>query len=49
MNDIENKSFTYSLKICKNKDGIRKLKICPNCNIGNNINKNRCIKCFKKI
>lgn len=49
MKYIEDKNFIYSLKICKNKYGIRKFKICKNCNVANNVNKKRCIKCMKKL
>ena len=49
MNSIKDKDFSYSLKVCKNKDGIRKFKICKHCNIANNISKERCIKCFRKV
>ncbi|WP_317367930.1 hypothetical protein [uncultured Tyzzerella sp.] len=49
MNNIKDVNFNYSLKVCKNKDGIRKFKICNNCNTANNPNKQRCIKCFRKI
>lgn len=44
-----NKDFNYSLKICKNKDGIRKFKICKYCNTGNSKEMKRCIKCFRKL
>ena len=49
MNDIKNQNFKYSLKICKNKNGIRLFKICKYCNVANNIKNKRCLNCLKKI
>lgn len=44
-----NQTTTYCIKVCKNKNGIRKFNICNNCNVANDIKNKRCIKCMKKI
>lgn len=38
-----------NIKVAMNKFGIKKFKICPRCNICNDIQKTRCIKCRLKL
>ena len=49
MSNIKDKNFTYSLKLCKNKEGIRLFNICKHCNVANNIKRKRCAKCMRKL
>lgn len=49
MKSINDLDFSYSIKICKNKDGIRTFNICKHCNTANNVKRTRCIKCMRKI
>ena len=49
MECIKDKEFSYSIKICKNKNGVNLVNICKKCYTLNNIKNKRCKKCLKKI
>ncbi len=49
MLNIKQKNFMYSLKVCKNKEGIRLFNICKYCIVANTIKRKRCIKCMRKL
>lgn len=47
MEYIKDKEFSYSIKVCKSKDGINLVNICNKCYTLNNIKNKICKKCLR--